>query len=373
MAKRLLLIGGGHSHLEVIRRFGRNPEPGVDVTLLSPETRTAYSGMLPGHVAGHYRYDECHVDLDALCRQAGVIRIEGAAVRLDPARRLVHCGAAGEQHFDILSIDAGSTPLLAAIPGAQCHGIAAKPVSSFLARWTELRAAALTAAGRLRIVVVGAGAAGVEVTLAMQHWLHNHGGEAQFTVLGDGPTLLAGHARGAQRRFAGILKTRGIGLRLNTPVQQAQQGALLLHGGELLPADETVWMTGAAAPPWPGNNGLQTDGAGFVAVDSHLQSLSHPGIFAAGDIATMVATPRPKSGVHAVRQGPPLAHNLRRALRGEPLQPYHPQHRALALISTGDRHAVASWGALSCSGAWVWHWKNHLDQAFMRRYSTPQR
>jgi selenide,water dikinase len=127
-------------------------------------------------------------------------------------------------------------------------------------------------------------------------------------------------------------------------------------------------VTGAAAPAWPRASGLQTDAAGFIAVDTHLQSLSHPGVFAAGDIASMQDTPRPKSGVYAVRQGPPLTENLRRALRGEPLVEYHPQARALALISAGDRYAVASYGPFALSGAWVWRWKDRIDSAFMQRY-----
>jgi selenide, water dikinase len=143
---------------------------------------------------------------------------------------------------------------------------------------------------------------------------------------------------------------------------------LFLGDGERLAFDEVVWVTGAAAPAWPRASGLQTDGAGFIAVDAHLQSLSHPGVFAAGDIASMLDTPRPKSGVYAVRQGPPLAENLRRALRGEPLVTYHPQPRALALISAGDRYAVASYGPFTLSGAWVWRWKDRIDSAFMQRY-----
>ncbi len=368
MPKSLLLIGGGHSHVEVIRRWGLAPEPNVAVTLISPDRHTPYSGMLPGYIAGHYSHADCHIDLDAVCAQAGVTRIGASVGAVDFAARIARCSHAPDQPFDVLSIDTGSTPVLAPIPGAERHGIAVKPVAQFLEHWAQLREAAGTAPRPLQVVVVGAGAAGVEVVLAMQHRIAGDGGRATFTLIGDGPTILGVHPRSVQQRFMNILQHQGISVRLDTAVERVAPGALLLRGGERLAFDEVIWVTGAAAPAWPRASGLQTDAAGFIAVDTHLQSLSHPGVFATGDIASMRDTPRPKSGVYAVRQGPPLTENLRRALRGEPLVEYHPQARALALISAGDRYAVASYGPFALSGAWVWRWKDRIDSAFMRRY-----
>lgn len=368
MTQRLLLIGGGHSHVEVIRRWGLAPEAGASMTLISPERHTPYSGMLPGHIAGHYSHAECHIDLDALCARAGVVRIAATASLVDFANRVVCCDPAPAQPFDVLSIDTGSTPVLAPIPGADRHGVPIKPVERFLDQWAELRATARDNA--IHVAVVGAGAAGVEVALAMQHRIAQDRGRARFTLISDGPTILGTHPPAVRRRFTQVLDRRGIALHLNAPVERAEAGVLWLHNGDQLACDEVIWVTGAAAPPWPRASGLKTDAAGFIAVDSHLQSLSHPGVFASGDIASMLDTPHPKSGVYAVRQGPPLAANLRRALRAEPLLTYRPQARALALISTGDRYAVASYGPFSLSGAWVWRWKNHVDTRFMRRYSS---
>lgn len=368
MPRNLLLIGGGHSHVEVVRRWGLAPEPGVNVTLVSPDRYTPYSGMLPGYIAGHYGFDDCHIDLDALCAQAGVTRISTSTGKIDFAARIAHCGELPDQPFDILSIDTGSTPLLTNVPGADRYGIAVKPVAQFLEHWAHLREAAQTAPRPLHVILVGAGAAGVEVILAMKYRIDSDKGHAVFTLIGDGPSILGAHPRGVQQRFMSILQDQQIAVRLDTAVERVSAGTLFLRGGETLAFDEVVWVTGAAAPAWPRASGLQTDTAGFIAVDKHLQSLSHPGVFAAGDIASMIDAPRPKSGVYAVRQGPPLAENLRQALRGETLLEYHPQARALALISAGERYAVASYGPLALSGAWVWHWKNRIDNAFMRRY-----
>lgn len=371
MTQRLLLIGGGHSHVEVIRRWGLAPLAGVNVTLISPDRHTPYSGMLPGHVAGHYSHAESHIDLLSLCAAAGVNFIMATVTTIDLSSRQAHYTGGLALDYDVASVDTGSTPVLAPIPGAGQHGIAIKPVAQFLQRWQVLHSAALSAPRELHVAVVGTGAAGVEMVLAMQHCIHADGGRARFTLIGNEPAILGLHPPGVRHRFSALLQQRGIALHTGSAVRRAMAGALVLDDDSRIDCDEIVWVTGAAAPAWPRECGLQTDAQGFIAVNPGLQSLSHPQIFAAGDVATMIDTPAPKSGVYAVRQGPVLAENLNRFLRNGALQPYSPQPRALALISAGNRYAVASYGPLSIAGEWIWRWKDRIDRAFMARYRDP--
>lgn len=370
----LVLIGGGHAHIEVLRRYAMRPQPGVRLTVISREIETPYSGMLPGYVAGHYSADEIHVDLGPLARAAGARAYHDEVVALDLERSLIHCRQRPPVDFDVLSIDTGSTPSLRA-PGAAEYAVPVKPISTFTARWAALRARAATATGDLRIGVVGGGAGGVELLLAVRHRLfaersaHSVArGTLHFCLVTASDDILPTHNRRVRSLYRQALAKAGVEIVLGGRVVAVDARGVTCADGRVLTLDEVLWVTEAAAPDWPRAAGLATDRDGFIRVDSCLRSISHPQVFAAGDIAAVDAHPRAKSGVFAVRQGPPLTANLRRALDGKPLRPFTPQRRFLALISTGDRHAIASRGAFAVSGDWVWRWKDAIDRRFMRRY-----
>jgi selenide,water dikinase len=225
--------------------------------------------------------------------------------------------------------------------------------------------------------VVGGGAAGIELVLAMQHRVAGVTGRpdaVEWQLVTDVDVLLPAHNETVRRIVRRILARREVEVHLSSRVVRVERGTVFAANGYRVAGDAIVWATGAAASPRFAASGLALDDRGFVAVDETLRSTSHPHVFATGDCATMVGHPRPKSGVYAVRQGPPLAANLRAAIEGRPLGRYVPQAQALALISTGDRYAVASRGDWALAGRWVWHWKDWIDRRFMRRYAAlPER
>ena len=370
--KRLLLLGGGHSHVEVLRQFGARPPTGVEVTLASPLRDTPYSGMLPGLIAGHYNYRECHVDLEPLARHAGARFLQAPAGSLDAARRAATLADGTAIDYDIVSIDVGATPAAGGVPGAAEHAIAVKPVAAMLTAWNALIERA-HAGGVRKIAVVGGGAAGVEILLAMQYRLAQQlaPDAVHYALITDADQILPGHNFGVRAAFQRVFDERQVEVHLASLAVRVEPHVVIAANGKRVEADAILWATGATAPPQLGNTGLMLDPDGFIAVNEHLQSLSHPEVFAAGDCATIHGPAYPKSGVYAVRQGPPLAENLRRALAGKPLVTYRPQRRALALISTGDKYAVASYGPLVLKGAWVWNWKNYIDRKFMAKYNGP--
>lgn len=369
--KRLILIGGGHSHVEVLRRFGMNPPPDTELVLVSPHADTPYSGMLPGWIAGHYSRAQCHIDLAALCRRSNFRLILTRCIGINPEAGLVFCENGAGLNFDRVSIDTGGRSPAFDTPGALDHALAVKPVENFVARWEAVCESATGKGAPDHVAMVGAGAAGVEVLLAMQHRLRHLAPEnkVRFVLVSDTPEILPAHPVSVQRKFNAVLRQRGVSVELGCKVESVQRGVLRCEGGKKIHADLMVWATGTSAPLWPRAAGLATDATGFILVDECLQSVSHAAIFAAGDIATIRDHPRPKSGVYAVRAGPPLEENLRRALISRPLLRWKPQPRSLALISTGDKHAIASRGSFSMQGDWVWRWKDRIDRRFMKRYA----
>lgn len=375
--KDLVLIGGGHSHVAVLKRFGMEPIPGVRVTLIARDVHTPYSGMLPGFVAGHYQFDQAHVDLRPLCQFAGARLLHDEAIGIDTANRCVLCRARPPVSYDVLSINIGSRPGVAGVPGAANFTLPVKPINRFVEHWTGLVERVLKQPGPQRIGVVGAGAGGVEMVLAAQYrlrYLFNERGrdseELEFHLVSRSERILPAFDEGVSARFEKVLEERGIVVHRGSAAAEANLDGLTLVGGLRIELDEMLWVTAASAPGWLADAQLDVDAHGFVTLRETLQSTSHTEVFAAGDIANVIAHPRQKSGVIAVRQGPALSDNLRRALLNQKLKPFRPQTTTLALISTGDKYAIASKGILHAEGHWLWWLKDWIDQRWMRKYSA---
>ena len=383
LTKNLVLIGGGHSHAIVLKQFGINPLPGVNLTLITNVSHTPYSGMLPGYIAGFYDYNDCHIDLRLLAQFAHSQILIDHAIALNLSKNQVICQENKPINFDVLSIDIGSTPNTLLVPGAKDYAIPAKPVPQFLNYWQELLTQRKNNPEQLlRLAIVGGGAGGVELALNMQ-WglLKEEGKNSEFLeidLIHSGRELLPNHNILVRRRFQEILISRGIQLYLGETVSKIEP--LLRHDRALLPYrlycesgltkeyDRVFWVTQASAAHWLKESGISTDNNGFILVNDYLQSLSHPQIFAAGDIATMINHPRPKAGVFAVRQGKPLYHNLCRFLQDKPLKPFYPQQQYLSLIGTGDKSAIASRGIFMWESPLLWQWKDRIDREFMQQF-----
>ncbi|MCY7381047.1 MAG: FAD-dependent oxidoreductase [Microcoleus sp. CAN_BIN18] len=426
MPQDLVLIGGGHSHAIVLKMFAMKPLLGVRLTLISDVLYAPYSGMLPGHVAGFYGYDECHIDLRSLAEFAQCQIFIDRAIAIDFSKNCVICQNRPPVNFDLLSIDIGSTPATLSVPGAAEYAIAAKPVPEFLANWNQLINQRQNYPEKpLRIAIVGGGAGGVELALNMQSrmakeegrrkkeegrgkfgsgfcngcngWILKDRGKfkqeegLEIHLFHSGAELMPGHNYRVRHRLKEILISRGIKVHLmekvraienqemieiasnaQCPMPNAQlpitNSQICCESGLKVECDRIFWVTQASAAHWIGESGLATDSNGFMQVNDCLQSVSHPNVFAAGDIAAMVNYPRPKAGVFAVRQGKPLFENLQHFLLQKPLKPFAPQSQYLSLIGTGNKSAIASRGNFMWESPLLWYWKDWIDRQFMQQF-----
>jgi selenide,water dikinase len=368
--KRLVLLGGGHAHVKVLADLAEQPLAGWDVHLISPYRRQIYSGMLPGWIAGHYPIEACAISLDGLAARGAVGFHETSGTALDLTQQAVRCADGRALHFDALSVDTGPVASLAALPGAAEHALPVRPIERFIAAWPTVVERIVGRCHRFDLVVLGAGAAGLELAFAIRHRANVEGWSHLFiTLIGSDDWPLPGAPLATRKHAAALLKQRGIRWHGGGRATRLDAQQLHLEGSPALGFDACLVATGSAAPTWPTAAGLATDAQGFIRVNRSLQSLSHLQVFAAGDVAAY-ADPRPKSGVFAVRAGPILARSLRAFCEGRSLPLWQPQSRALYLVSTGERHALATWGGWSWSGRWVWRWKDRIDRQFMRRFGT---
>ncbi len=375
--KDVVLVGAGHAHVAVLKMFGMNPLPGVRLTLITREVDTPYSGMLPGLVAGHYTFDEAHIDAGPLARFARARLYRAEAIGLDLENRHIVCRDRPPVPYDVLSLDIGSRPNTSSVPGAEGAAIPVKPIDGFLPRFEAMRRAVIEARGKARVALVGAGAAGVELILAVERRLRRDvagaGGDPaalSFLLVTGAAHILPAFPAKFRALFESVLAARGVAVRASARVSSLDGGLLRVTGGESIAADHVLWTTEATAASWLGETGLALDERGFIRVDESLRALGHDAVFAAGDTAAFGPRPLPRSGVYAVRAGPVLAANIRAVLTGARPRAFAPQREVLYLVSTADGHAVGTRNGFTFSGRWVWRWKNSIDRRFMAKYNA---
>ncbi len=362
--KRLLLIGAGHAHAQVLKDWIARPLPGCEVTVVSPHAVSPYSGMVPGWLAGSYCFDEIGIDFAALAAAAGAAFLLDEMTGLDPERRQVRLRGGGTLGYDVLSLNVGST--LTPPPellGGRARVLSMRPLGELRAAWDAVLGDPRFAGADAPCVVtaVGGGAAGVESLLAVLKRLRElRGGRpVQAALATASATLLPGLAPAAARSAHAALARAGVAVQTGRSADASMASA----------NDLVLWATGAEAHAWQPNCGLALSERGFIRIDAHMRSCSHPQVHAVGDCAEW-ASPLPKAGVFAVRMGPALSRNLRAALGAGPPVPYVPQRRYLALLSTADGRAIASWGRGSLEGRLLWQWKDRIDRAFVRGFAA---
>lgn len=348
--KNLLLLGAGQAHVQLLSRLAAKPLAGVQITLVAPYPLQLYWGMVPGFVAGHYALDDCLIALEPWLKKAGVRWLSQSMAALDVGARTLRLSDGSTFGFDWLSINTGPLQdrqqIEAALPGAREQGLFVRPLEAFGALWP--RVTELGTERPLRLAVLGGGATGIELAMAVRQRL-----PASSVTLVCGPRLAARYPASLQQRLLKALKQRRITLLPDLAVG-IQAGQVVLGSGARLACDVPVIATGAQTPAWLSGSGLTLDPQGLVAVDASQRSVSHPHVFAATHVTA--------------RADRTLAKNLYALLSGLPARHHAPASATWHLLSCGDRRAIASWGNFSAQGRWLWWLKDWLDRRYVRRY-----
>jgi len=374
-APHLVLVGGGHAHLQVLAAIRGGSWPAVRCTLISPARAQVYSGMVPGYLQGTYDHDDeggTHIafDLPGLCSRAGVTFVEAAALRIDGSggQRVVETEAGGAVPFDLASVDVGSVPAGLELPGVRAHTLSLRPMDRAVALRDRIDALAERGTRGVRLVVVGAGAAGFEVALALHRRLADRGARPLVTLVEGGALILDRYSERVRRKAAGVLRRRGVTVLTSAPVASVLDGGVVLANGASLEADAVVWTTGAAPPPVLARSSLPLGRGGWFAVDATLRAVDGSPVWGAGDCVEVAGLDLPKAGVYAVREAPILAHNLRAALVGGEPRPYRPQRSFLSLLNTADGRALVRWKGLVSHSRWGWWLKDRIDRRFVEMH-----
>ena len=362
LTRDVVLIGGGHTHALVLRKWGMSPLPGARLTVINPGPTAPYSGMLPGSVAGHYSRDELDIDLVRLARFAGARVIMAKATGIDREAKLIYVTGRTPIAYDIASIDVGIHSDMSEILGFAEHAVPVKPLEVLSQHWPNYLN---QVKGTTNLAVIGGGVAGVEIALAMMHALQSKNVKATLNLIEAGE-ILGSVAPRAKAKLLQRLADYNVSLLPNSKVAEVTADSIKLESGESIASKFTLGAAGARPYGWLAKLGLELH-EGYIVVDEMLRS-SDPTIFAAGDCSHLPDHPRPKAGVFAVRAAPVLWHNLRAALSGNKLRAFRPQSDYLKLISLGSQSALAEKFGFAFSGEAFWRWKNKIDQTFMAKF-----
>lgn len=368
----LLLLGAGHAQVHLLERLARLPAArrnAMRVTLVAPYPVLVYARRIAGYVAGHHTLADTTVALDRLLHAGRIDYVQGRALEVDAAQRSVlvqgrHGGRA--LGYDLIGVDTGAVldrqRLEQQMPGAREHGLFVRPMEALPALWERLLARP-PGDGPLRIALVGGGAGGCELALAVKRRLPL----ADVTLVEPDAEAPDDLPRAVRRRVARWLREAGITLAA-TRCSGLDAQQLHLADGRSIACDAALIVTGPQAPAWLGRSGLALDGDGFLAINRWQQSLSHPAVFAAGDIASRADLRLPRNAAQAVAAGPTYAANVLAAVEGQALRAHTPPRHTTGFFDGSNGRAIAWRGAWVAQGEWVARWKNTVDGRFLRKF-----
>ena len=364
----LVLIGGGHSQITVLKKFGMKQVPGLKITLINKNSTASYSGMIPGYIAGTYCKDETQINLLNLCKFANARLITDDVTGIDILTKEIYLSNRSPVYYDTLSINSGGEPDINEIKGAKKYCIPIKPISNLIQVFDKIKNK-IKGINKVSMAVVGGGAGGVEIALSLKKFLDLENKiEKNITLISKTNYLVSKSSVLTHRNALSLLQENNINVILGDEVIEFQKNGLKTKNSKNIKSEFNFLVTSISAPKWISQTRLKTTEKGFIEVNKYLQS-NNTNIFASGDISSIKNYNLSKAGVYAVKQGPILYKNLRSKILKSRFSSYKPQKYYLSLIGDGQKEAIASWGPISFRSKWAWKLKRYIDEKFIKKYN----
>ena len=364
--KKLVLIGGGHSHILLLKKLGMKPIKGLNITLITPEPELVYTGMLPAAILGSYSFDQINIDLIKLANFAKCRIIFEAVDKINLNKKEIYLDDRMPFGFDILSIDIGINYQLSNISGAEKFSIPVKPFNNFIHNWRKFVSNLTIKKNIIELSIIGAGAAGCELALCINHKIKSLGREPKIYLI-DKKEIAGNLPAQAKNKILKLLKENKIILRNNINISSIAKGKIHIEDGEIISSDLILSVAGGKPHNWLSETDLNLKN-GFVSVNQSLQSISHDFVFASGDCASIINIPTQKAGVFAVRAAPFLYQNIQNYVIKKTLKKYNPQKKFLQALTISNKKALMFWGDITLLGFIPWLIKDFVDRSFIKKF-----
>ncbi|MHB8138105.1 MAG: NAD(P)/FAD-dependent oxidoreductase [Smithellaceae bacterium] len=363
--KRLILAGSGHAHLVTLMNIGRLIKAGYSVTVVGPGDYHYYSGMGPGLLSGLYQPSQARFAVRSMVEARGGIFVQGCVSRIDADQNRIRLQDGRSFDYDVLSCNLGSE--VVPLSWAAETIIPVKPIENLYGVGREIEQRLRKE--RLRILVIGGGAAGVEIAGNLYCLGKLSGENLDITLLSRSDILARSPAK--MRRLAlASFSRRNIHIYERVSVANLSDKEALLPNGDALPFDYAINASGIRPTQVFHHSGLPVSDDGGLLVNEYLQCVSHPRIFGGGDCISFTQKPLDRVGVYAVRQGPVLYQNIIAALSCGKLHTFRPQSRYLSILNLGDGTGLLAWRSFVFSGHAAFLFKNYIDFRFMARFQV---
>jgi pyridine nucleotide-disulfide oxidoreductase family protein len=364
--KILLLVGGGHAHVFLIKQFYLKNIPELEVILVTACQYQYYSGMAAGYVEGVYKEEDMSFDLKKMCQKSRVRYIEGRIIGIDVENKCVKLENNETLSFDVISLDTGSEMAGKSVEGVVEYAYCVKPLENLFKLRENFIEQIFEAS---QVLISGAGAAGIEIAFALKALADKQKKNVKITLLHRGNLILKGYNENVREMTIRKLNKDKIEVLSQHKILKVLENNLSLESGKQINYDFLVWAAGPVSNPMYKASGITVDKDGYMLVNLYLQSIDYPFIFGAGDCVSFPDfTYVKKVGVYAIREAPYLFNNILKFIKNEALQEYMPQTDYLAIISAGNKKGIMQYKRMAIKGSISWRLKNFIDSGFMKKF-----